>query len=45
VVKTIWVVLVLHKSILKNRDKNIETHFCVYKNMDVAHLGIVAFLN
>jgi len=31
VVKTIWIILVLHKSILKNMDKNIETHFVFIK--------------
>jgi len=27
VVKAIWVLLIVHQSILKNKEKNIETHF------------------
>jgi len=49
VVKVIWVVLVVHQSILKNNEKNIETHFAYedgdsdYGYMDVTHLDIVIF--
>ena len=48
-VKIIWVVLVVHQSILKNNEKNIETHFAYedgdfdYGHMDATHLNIVIF--
>jgi len=49
VVKIIWVVLVVHQSILKNNEKNIETHFAYedgdfdYGHMDATPLDIVIF--
>jgi len=49
VVKAIWVVLVVHQSILKYKEKNIETHFAYedgdldYGHMDNTHLDIVIF--
>ena len=49
VVKVIWVVLVVHQSILKYKEKNIETHFDYedgdsdYGHMDATNLDIVIF--
>ena len=48
-VNAIWVILVVHQSILKNNEKNIETHFAYedgdfdYGQMDATHLDIVIF--
>jgi len=50
VVKTIEVVLVVHQSILKYKEKKIETHFAYedgdydYGYMGATHLVIVIFL-
>jgi len=51
VVKTIEVVLVVHKSILKYKEKKIETHSAYedgdsdYGYMGATHLVIVIFFN
>jgi len=49
VVKVILVVLVVHQSILKNKEKNIEIYFTYkdddfdYGHMETTHLDIVFF--
>jgi len=49
VVNAIWVVLIVHQSILKINVKNIKTHFAYedddsdYGHMDATHIDIVIF--